>query len=70
MAVKAQLRAVGKVAGELDEERAEVEILAVEAVLVDHHAGAHDPWVARPGLAVAAFFGAKRGDLLLRHPNR
>src|SRR5450755_3590785 len=69
MAVEAQLRAVREVAGELHEERAEVDVQPVAVVLVDHRAGPHDPRIAGPGLWVAPLLGPKRGDLLLRDPD-
>ncbi len=65
VAVEAQPGAVGKVGAELEEERAEVGVEAVEVPLVDHRGGLDDPRV-RPALGVTAPFGTKDRGLLLR----
>src|SRR5665811_98464 len=64
VAVQAQLGVVREVRTELDEERAEVFVHAVEVVVVDHPGGLHDPWVGMP-VGVATFLGTKHRCLLL-----
>ena len=46
--VEAQLGVVGEVGAELDEERAEVGVEAVEVEVVDHPGGLHDPRIGHP----------------------
>ena len=75
VAVDAQLGAVGEVAAELDEERAEVLIDAVEVEVVDLQRRAGQPQVLLPGRRVAALLGAEHPRLLLgaadeQHPVR
>jgi hypothetical protein len=65
VAVDTQLRGVGEVRAELEEERAEVAIDAVEVPLVDHRRGPHDPRIRLSG-RVAAFLGAEHPGFLLR----
>ncbi len=64
MPVQAQLRGVGEVRAELDEEGAEVAVHQVEVVLVDHGRGTHDPRVG-PTLTVPSLLGAEDRHLLL-----
>ena len=66
VAVDAKLRVVGKVAAELQEERAEVPIHSVHVELIDHRRGAHQPGVGRARLRIAPPLGAKHRRLLLR----
>ena len=66
VAVEADLGVVGKVGGELDEERAEVGVEAVEVEVVDHRGAADQPGKRRAGLGIAALLGPKRRGLLLR----
>jgi hypothetical protein len=54
MAVDAELGIVGKVGAELQEERPEVLIDAVEIVVVDHRGGFHDPRIGSAGVPAAA----------------
>ena len=65
VAVDAQLGVVGEVGAELEEERAEVLVDAVEVEVVDHGRGPHDPGILLAGLGVAALLGAEDGRLLL-----
>ena len=64
--VDAQLRVVGKVAAELQEERAEIPVHTVHVEVVDHRRGTHQPEVACPSIRVVPAFGAKHRRLLLR----
>src|SRR5439155_22406561 len=64
--VDAQPRVVGKVGAELDEERPEVGVHAVEVEVVDLHRGAGQPQVAGPGHRVATLLRAEHRRLLLR----
>jgi hypothetical protein len=66
VAVDAQLGAVGEVAAELDEERAEVLIHAVEVEVVDLQRGPGQPQVLLPGGRVAALPGTEHPGFLLR----
>ena len=66
VAVDAQPRVVGKVGAELDEERPEVGVHAVEVEVVDLHRGAGQPQVAGPGHRVATLLRAEHRRLLLR----
>ena len=63
--VQAELGVVGKVGAELEEERAEVGVNAVEVEVVDHSGGPHDPWIGLTGGGVAALLGAEHSGLLL-----
>ena len=63
--VQAEFRVVGEVGAELEEERAEVSIKAVEVEVVDHPGRAHDPRIGPAGGRVAAFLGAEHSRLLL-----
>ncbi len=65
MSVDAQLGVVREVGADLEEERAEVLIEAVEVDVVDHGDAAHDPGVPPPRVGVAAFLGAEDRRLLL-----
>jgi hypothetical protein len=64
VAVDTQPGVVGKVRAELEEQRAEVGVQAVEVPLVDHRGGLDDPRV-RAALGVAASLGAEHRRLLL-----
>src|SRR6478672_7753006 len=68
VAVEAQHGVVGKVGAELQEERPEIGVHAVEVEVVDQPGGLHDP---RIGIAVgvAAFLGAEQGGFLLCPPD-
>src|SRR5262249_57085687 len=72
--VQAQLRGVGEVAAELDEERAEIFIHAVEIEIVDLQHGPGQPQVLLASGRVAALLGAEHPGLLLgaadeQHPS-
>jgi hypothetical protein len=69
IAVNAQLRGVREIGAELDEERAEIGIHAVEIKEVDERRGAHQPGIAAPGPRVVATLGAPHSRLLLRPPD-
>ena len=66
VAVDAELGVVGKIGAELQEERPEVLVHAIEVVMVDHRRGFHDPWIGPPGAAAAAPLRAHHPRLLLR----
>jgi hypothetical protein len=66
--VDAQLRVVREIGGELQEERPEIAVHAIEVELVDDPGGLHDPRITHPVL-VAAFLGAEHRVLLLRPPD-
>ena len=68
MAVDAQFGVVGEVGAELEKERAEVLVDAIEVVMIDHARGPHDPGVRLTGLGIAALLGAEDGCLLLHLP--
>ena len=65
MAVDAELGVVGKVGAELQEERPEVLVDAVEIVVVDHRGGFHDPRIGSAGVPAAATLRAHDPRLLL-----
>ena len=67
MAVDAQLGGIGEVRAELDEERAEVRIDAIEIEEVDQRAGFHQPRVGAP-VGVVPALGPPHRCLLLRPP--
>jgi len=69
VAVDAQLGVVGEVRAELQEERAEVAVHAVEVVVVDHGRAVHHPRVGPTGGGAAPTLGARDGGLLLRPPD-
>lgn len=69
VAVDAQLGVVGEVRAELQEERTEVLVDAVEVVVVDHRRSIHDPRVGHAGGGAAATFGAHDAGLLLCPPD-
>ena len=66
VAVDAELRVVREVGAELQEERPEVLVHAIEIVMVDHRRGFHDPWIGPAGAATTAPFRAHHPCLLLR----
>src|SRR5215218_3035603 len=65
VAVDAQLGGVGEVGAELEEERAEVGVHAVEVEEVDERRRADQPGVATPGRLAVAALGAPHPGLLL-----
>jgi hypothetical protein len=65
VAVDAQLGVVGEVRAELQEERTEVIVDAVEVVVIDHRGSVHHPRVGHAGGGVAATLGAHHAGLLL-----
>jgi hypothetical protein len=66
VAVETELGVVREVGAELEEERAEVAVHAVEVDVIDHRRGFHDPRVGGPGLRIAPTLGAHHPRLLLR----
>jgi hypothetical protein len=60
MSVEAKLGIVGEVGAELEKERAEVLVDAIEVKLIDHGRRADEPGVFLPGLGVGAFQGNAR----------
>jgi hypothetical protein len=66
VAVDAQLGVVGEVGAELDEERAEIVVEAVEVEVVDQRGGFDQPRVRGAGAGVVAAFSAHHRSLLLR----
>ncbi len=64
MAVDAQLGGIGEVGAELQEERAEVRIDAIEIEVVDQRAGLRQPGVGTP-VGMEAALGPPHGGLLL-----
>jgi hypothetical protein len=65
--VDAQLGVAGEAGAELQEERAELAVHAIEAEVVDHPGALHDPG-AGLARAVAALPGPEQRSLLLRPP--
>ena len=65
VAVEAQLGVVREIGAELEEERPEIVVEAIEVELVDQPGGLHDPRVGVT-VGVAAFLGAEQARLLLR----
>ena len=65
MAVDAELAGVREVRRELQKERPEIVVHAIEVELIDHPGRFHDPRVGRP-IRVAALLGAEHRVLLLR----
>ena len=65
VAVDTELGVVGKIGAELQEERPEVLIDAVEIIVVDHRGGFHDPRIGCPGGPALAPLGAHHPRLLL-----
>jgi len=63
--VDTELGVVREVGADLEEERAEVLIEAVEVEVVDHRGAAHDPGVPLSRVGVAALLGAEDRRLLL-----
>lgn len=68
VAVQAQSGVVREVRAELEEERAEIGVDAIEVPLVDHRGGLHDPRIGGT-VSVAALLGAEHPGLLLRPPD-
>src|SRR5215475_4520198 len=66
MAVDAQLGVVGKVRAELQKERPEVFVDAIEIVVVDHPSRLHNPGIGRTRALTAATFGPHDAGLFLR----
>jgi hypothetical protein len=67
--IEAELSGVGKIGGELQEERPKITINAVEVVLVDEGRGAHDPRVRGSCHRIPALFRPKDRNLLLGFAN-
>jgi len=67
--IEAQLGVVREVGAELQEERAEVGVHAVDVELVDHPGARHDPRVGRAGDRVAPLLCPEHPGLLLRSPD-
>src|SRR5882672_6059244 len=65
VSIEAELAVAGEVRGELDEERSEVPVDAVEVVLIDHCGGLDEPGVGGTGLRVSAALGTNDSGLLL-----
>ncbi len=65
VAVQAQLRRVGEVRAEFDEERPEVGVDGIDVEVVDHRRGPHDPRVGGTGDRVAALLSAEHRGFLL-----
>src|ERR1700726_1189762 len=65
VAIDAELGIVGKVGAELQEERPEVLIDAIEIVVVDHRGGFHDPRIGSAGVPAAATLRAHDPRLFL-----
>src|SRR3712207_181825 len=63
--IEAQLGVVRKVGAELEEERAELAINAVEVILIDQGGGAHQPRVGLAGGGMAPALGAEDRRFLL-----
>ena len=66
VAIDAELRVVGKIGAELQEERPEVVIDAIEIVVVDHGGRFDDPRIGGAGDPAAAPLGPHEACLLLR----
>jgi hypothetical protein len=64
--IQAELGVVRKVRAELQEERPEVSIQAVEVVMIHQRRRLHDPGVGLTGFRVVPFLGAIYSALLLR----
>src|SRR5262249_34727528 len=69
MAVDAQLGGIREVAAELEEERAEIGIHAVEIEEVDERRRSHQPGKTTPSRRVVATLGAPPSRLLLSPPH-
>ena len=65
VAIQAQPGIIGEIRAELEEERAEVGVDAVEVEVVDQRGGPHQPRVGRPGDRVVPPLGAPHRGLLL-----
>ena len=65
MPVDAKLGVVGEVGAELEEERTEVLVDAIEVVMIDHGRAPHDPGIRLTGLGIAAFLGTEDRCFLL-----
>src|ERR1700750_384658 len=65
-AIDAELRVVREIGAELQEERSEVLVDAIEIVVVDHRGRFHDPRIAAAGAAAATALRAHDPRLLLR----
>jgi hypothetical protein len=64
--VEAPFGVVREVRADLEKERPEVVVGAVEIKMVDQRRGLHDPGIDRAGFGIAPLLGAKHGRLLLR----
>src|SRR3954470_5999850 len=66
VAVDAELGVVREIGAELQEERPEVLVHAIEVIMVDHRRGFHDPRIGSTGAATATSLRAHHPRLLLR----
>ena len=66
MPVQAELRVIGEVRTELQEEGAELPVHTVAVEVVYHRRRAHNPRIRVPRLRIAALLGAEHRRLLLR----
>src|ERR1700737_2440812 len=69
MPIKAQLGVVREVGAELQEERSEVAVQAVDVEVVHHRGGPHQPRISDTVLFITAPLGAENRRLLLRFPD-
>src|SRR5690348_13794994 len=65
MSVQAEFGVVGEIGAELEKERPEIPIHAVDVEMVHHGRGSHDPRIARAALLIPPAFGAENRCLLL-----
>src|SRR5689334_1600908 len=65
MPVQAELGVVGEVGAELQKERAEVSVHAIDVEAVHHGCGADQPGIAHPGLFVPSSLGAEHRSFFL-----
>src|ERR687888_286317 len=68
--IEAKLGIVGEVGAELEKERAEVLVDAIEVKVIDHGRRADEPGVFLPGLGIGAFLGTQDRCLLLGLANK
>ena len=65
MTIDAELSVVRKVGTEIQEERPEIFIDAIEVIMVDHRRGVHNPRVGRPGVIGSTTHSAHHPDPFL-----
>jgi hypothetical protein len=70
MPADAELRVVGKVRAELQEEQSEVVVHAVDVEVVQPSRGPHLSWIRDSSLFIPPTLGAEHRGLLLRLPNK